>query len=110
MYSRAQMNASLRSPSLRATYSKVRAKSESRVGAPASMPGPPHSSIILNYRSIELTARFIVGFLQNQGFVVSEAAAARITAHVALLLAVRHQFILEGLEALHMSDYNLLDD
>ncbi len=49
----------------------------------------------------ELTACFIVGFLQRQGFVVYEAAAACISAHVALLLAVRHQFILEGLEALH---------
>jgi len=29
---------------------------------------------------------------------------------VALLLAVRHQFILEGLEALHMFNYSLPDD
>jgi hypothetical protein len=60
------------------------------------------------------TAGCCAGIGLRSGMIVSNTTdvleSARITAHVALLLAVQHQFILEGLEALHMSDYNLLDD
>lgn len=46
-------------------------------------------------------APLITLFLQRQGLVVDEPARSREAAHLPLLLAVWHQFVLESLEALH---------
>ncbi|MOA43122.1 hypothetical protein D3C78_1652440 [compost metagenome] len=49
----------------------------------------------------ELAAGFAVGLLQRQRLVEHEPAGACEAAHLALLLAGRHQFVFEGLESLH---------
>jgi hypothetical protein len=49
----------------------------------------------------ELAACLVIFFLQRQCLVVDEPARASETAHIALLLTIWHQFVLESLEAVH---------
>ena len=54
----------------------------------------------------ELAARLVIGLLQRQGLVEDEPARARKPRHLALLRTIGHQFVLEGLQALH--GFNIL--
>src|SRR5690606_4843091 len=45
--------------------------------------------------------RLVIGLLQGQRLVEDEPAGPGKAAHVALLLAIGHEFVFEGLEALH---------
>jgi len=49
----------------------------------------------------------MVGFLQRQGLVEHEPARPGKAAHIALLVAVGHEFVFEGLEPLHRIEYSL---
>jgi hypothetical protein len=58
---------------------------------------------LLGHRDIadELAACRVVLLLQRQRLVKHEPARTREAAHLALLLAIGHEFVLEGLETLH---------
>ncbi len=57
-----------------------------------------------------LLSMFVAFLLQRQRLVEHEAARSGEAAHLALLFAGRHQFVLEGLEALHGSILLLVYD
>lgn len=54
-----------------------------------------------------LLALLVARLLQRQCLVEDEPARAKEAAHIALLFAGRHRFVLEGLEALHVVHYTL---
>ncbi len=62
---------------------------------------PPGQQLGHGHVVDELQAGQVILFLQRQGFVVDEPASPGEAAHVALLLAIRHQFEPECLETLH---------
>jgi hypothetical protein len=49
----------------------------------------------------------MVGFLQRQGLIEHEPARPGKAAHIALLVAVGHEFVFEGLKPLHRIEYSL---
>ena len=54
-----------------------------------------------------MRTRYFLLLLQRQCFVEHEPTRADEAAHLALLLAIWHQFVFEGLEALHGRNYTL---
>jgi hypothetical protein len=56
----------------------------------------------------EFSACVVVGLLQRQSLVIDKPTRTRKAAHVALLLAIWHEFVLEGLQAFHGLYYSLV--